>query len=199
MSFQPGRRQQKRRSNASFLTRDQVRAAYLIYVGKEIGLLRLGNLLYERFGYSSPRSCADSLWKAFHLEGYQLRERVEASALAQLRHGMARRSGDKKPYQRWLRRQRGEMRAACRAIKSGAAGGKGQPCSLPAKEGSEYCVSHDPERPWQAPQYWIERKEQQCRNPARPGRSRRLRYAPSSTCRDRQPTSARRRTRRTRS
>lgn len=156
MSFQTGRRRTKKRSSGCFLTRTQIQAAYVLYVEKELGLTKLSNLLWKRFGFASAKSCADSLHKAFHLEGYQLRERTAASQLAQLKHGMARRnSGHKKEYQRWLRRQRGPMRPKCK----GHAKSTDRQCSLPAMNNSEFCVSHDPERAWLSPQHFIQLKE----------------------------------------
>lgn len=88
------------------LTREQVRAAYLLYRDRGLSLRALGALLYERFGYASAASCANSLHDLFKGEGYRLRDRIEATKAASTTHGRGARA-DKAAYKRWHRAEFG--------------------------------------------------------------------------------------------
>jgi len=88
------------------LTREQVRAAYVLYREQGLSLRALGKLLYERFGYASPASCANSLHDLFQGEGFKLRDRIDATVTASTTHGRGARK-DKAAYKRWHRAEYG--------------------------------------------------------------------------------------------
>jgi hypothetical protein len=101
--------------------------------------------IWERFGYASPKSAAVCLHDAFRREGYELRDRIEATRVASTKHGRAPRRGRDRSYKRWLREVRGDYQPICVGVKRNAPG-RGRRCSLPASRGSVYCHQHDPNR-----------------------------------------------------
>jgi len=92
----------KRHRRDANLTRAQVRAAYVLYRDQGLSLRALGALLYERFGYASPHSCANSLHDLFKGEGFELRDKNELMAQRNYRHGHGARA-EKAAYKRWHR------------------------------------------------------------------------------------------------
>lgn len=126
------------------LTDGQVRAAHTLYIERRLSLRDLGRLLWERFGYASAASCANSLSEAFIDLGLPRRDRIEATIEKSLRHGLARRGKGGAEYNQ-LRRERRDHRPLCAGARTQPPG-KGEPCSRPAMHGAEYCVAHDPER-----------------------------------------------------
>lgn len=91
----------RHRSDAK-LTRAQVKAAYVLYRDEGLTLRALGALLYERFGYASAASCANSLHDLFKGEGFLLRDKNKLMAERNFRHGKGARK-DKAAYKRWHR------------------------------------------------------------------------------------------------
>ncbi len=137
------------------MTDDQVRAAHRLYVQRELSCWELGRLLWERFGYRSPQSAGEAVSRAFKSLGLPLRSQHEVTVKRNFKHGhkvRAQTNGEQNAYRRWLADQRGWKatqgpgRPTCRALKTGACGGKGKPCTRPAVEGSTFCQSHDPAR-----------------------------------------------------
>lgn len=125
------------------LTDDQVRAAHTLYVGEKLSLRRLGSALYERFGYSSAQSCANSLHAAFKDLGLPRRERIEAVQLGCTTHGMCRRGQKRPPEYNALRNARRPKNPMCAGVRQNHPR-KGEPCTLHAQHGSDYCWAHDP-------------------------------------------------------
>lgn len=72
------------------LTRQQVRAAHKLHVEAGYSINRLGLLLWEKYGYSSPKSCACALGNLFIRYGHQARDRAEAVALVSTIHGKSK-------------------------------------------------------------------------------------------------------------
>lgn len=134
----------KKRSRKAKLNDRQIRAAWKLY---ESGwsLRRIARELWQPYGFASAHSASVALHDAFRLEGYELRDRIEACRLASTKHGRAPRVGRKRGYKRWLRKQRGDYRPVCKGTKV-CPPGVGRPCNRPAMVGSEYCWNHDPER-----------------------------------------------------
>ncbi len=98
-------RRYKHRADAK-LTRAQVRAAYVLYRDRGLSLRAVAGLLWERFGYASQASCANSLHDLFVGEGFLLRDRVAATVAASTTHGRGARA-DKASYKRWHRSEFG--------------------------------------------------------------------------------------------
>lgn len=135
------------------MTPDQVRAAHRLYVKEGLSCRELGRLLWERFGYASPVSAGESIYRAFKAMDLPRRTQREVTIARNLKHGRktrAQTNEEQNAYRRWLAEQRGWKRVQgpgrpdCMAVKTGARGGKGEPCTRAAMEGSDYCYSHDP-------------------------------------------------------
>lgn len=88
------------------LTRAQIVAAHRLHIEAGLSIRELGRRLYERYGYASPRSCANSLSDLFATVGLSARDRVEATRLASTTHGKGARA-DKAAYKRWHRAEFG--------------------------------------------------------------------------------------------
>ncbi len=127
------------------LTDDQLRALHLIYEREQLSANELAKRVYERVGYASWQTCANSICNGWRRLGLPRRDRIEATVMASTKHGRAPRYGSRAGYKRWLREQRGDLQPRCEGVKTQAPG-KGQPCPQPAMKGSRFCVSHDPER-----------------------------------------------------
>lgn len=125
-------------------------ALHTLYVEQGLGTFRLAELVWDRLGFSSPKSCAQAIYLGFKKLGLPLRSQSEATALKNYRHGRrvrctGRDSGPEvQAYRRWLKEQRGDYRPVCKAVKQQSPR-KGAPCRRPAMDGSEYCWSHSPE------------------------------------------------------
>ena len=96
-----GRAEYKWRCDAK-LTAAQVRAAHRVHIEAGISLRELGRQLWERFGYSSPQSCSNSLSDLFKRAGLKARDRVDATVKASTTHGLGARA-NKAAYKRWHR------------------------------------------------------------------------------------------------
>ena len=84
------------------LTRDQVATLHRLHVEHGISIRELGRQLWERHGYASAHSCANSLSDLFARQHRTARDRVEATRLASTTHGKGARA-DKAAYKRWHR------------------------------------------------------------------------------------------------
>ena len=121
-----------------------------IYVEEQVSVRELARRVYQRLGYASAESCAESLYTAFAVAGYELRSVSDALRLRNTKHGRrAREAGESGPavaaYRRWLKEERGQYRPRCKGVKA-TSPGRGSPCRRPAMAGSDYCVSHEPDR-----------------------------------------------------
>lgn len=125
-------------------------ALHKLYVEQGLGTFRLAELVWERLGFASRRSCAQAIYLGFKKLELPMRTQSEGTALKNYKHGRrVRPSGpDRGPevqaYRRWLKEQRGAYRPICKAVKQQSPR-KGTPCTRPAQQGSQYCWSHDPE------------------------------------------------------
>lgn len=88
------------------LSKAQVRAAHRLHIEGGVSIRELGRLLYERHGYASPQSCANSLSDLFRRYGLQARDRIEATRAASRKHGRGARA-EKAAYKRWHRAEFG--------------------------------------------------------------------------------------------
>ena len=84
------------------LTRAQALAAYKLHIEGGVSIRELGKLMWERYGYSSPHSCANSLSDLFKRLHRPARDRVQATILASTTHGRGSRA-NKAAYKRWHR------------------------------------------------------------------------------------------------
>lgn len=120
-----------------------------LYTEQELSCRAIAELVYERLGYKTARSCGEALYKAFRAAGYQLRSQSEATALRNHKHGRKPRSiavgPENAAYRRWLKETNGRYRPRCAALKVNPPG-KGDRCRRPALVGSVFCQSHDPGR-----------------------------------------------------
>jgi hypothetical protein len=96
-----GKREYKWRTDAR-LTAAQVRAVHRLHVEAGLSVRELGRQMWQRFGYSSPQSCANSLSDLFKRAGLRARDRVEATVAASTTHGHGARA-EKAAYKRWHR------------------------------------------------------------------------------------------------
>lgn len=120
-----------------WMTDAEVLAAHTVYWRGGVSLRRLGDLLWERYGYSGSVSCATQLRRAFVNLGLPCRPVEEASLMAHLTHGLTR-NGERPPlYKRWLNVQRhGQCDATLRS---------GDPCPRAARPGTSACGYHQPD------------------------------------------------------
>ena len=86
------------------ITTEQARAAWVCHYDGGLSLRELGRQLWERFGYSSPRSCAAALEQAFRREAWPVRSRLEAVQLENARRGYVT-GRDRNTYRRQRRAQ----------------------------------------------------------------------------------------------
>lgn len=84
------------------LTRQQALAAYRLHIEGGYSIRELGRLLWERHGYSSPQSCANSLSDLFRRLHRPARDRIAATVAVSTTHGRGARA-DKAAYKRWHR------------------------------------------------------------------------------------------------
>lgn len=147
---QPRRYQQLRPE--SKMTLADISAAHELYLeGKS--LRALGRELWERYGYASPRSCANSLSEAFIRESLPTRNRIDAMVAASTKHGMSTRAKQKantldyRVLRKRRRRANGEARGVvCKGITQTNPRCIPRPCRRAALAGGDYCVAHDPDR-----------------------------------------------------
>ena len=109
-------------------------------------LRALGAAVWERYGYASPNSAANSIQQGFARLNLPRRDKAELMAERNYVHGLAARDGDRNTYRRLHRRKTGEVRGElCNAVRSQYPR-KGAQCRNMALAGSDYCWAHDPAR-----------------------------------------------------
>jgi hypothetical protein len=102
--------------------------------------------LHPETAYSSPKSLVEGLRTQFRHRGWYVRPQREATIKASTVHGKAPRGRVDPAHRHSLRVARGEIRGVqCAGIKMQPPR-KGQRCSKPALQGSDYCRYHDPAR-----------------------------------------------------
>jgi len=119
-------------------------ACYARYI--EVRSLRsVARDVWEDAGYTSLKSCHNTLWEAFRVRGWMLYTR----SYTRTKHGLARREHANAEWRHAQRVQRGEIRGvACQATRTQYPR-KGQPCGRPALDGESYCHAHHPKyRAW---------------------------------------------------
>lgn len=143
----PRRRGGRKPGDGRRVTDAQLRALHRAYQEQELSVRQLAEQVWERLGYTSARSCAESLHKGFRQLELPLRDRIDAVRLRCTEHGMARKHGSRAGYGTYRRRVlRGqEDRPLCKATRQNPPG-KGRPCRHRAMHGSDYCLQHDPDR-----------------------------------------------------
>jgi hypothetical protein len=96
-------RRYRHRADAK-LTRAQVQAAYVIYRDQGLSVRAVAGLIWERYGYASQASCANSLHDLFKGENFLMRDKNALMAERNFKHG---RCGDRAAYKRWHRAEFG--------------------------------------------------------------------------------------------
>lgn len=104
-------------------------------------------MVWERLGFASVDTCESHLFGAFRREGYELRDRIEATRMASRRHGLAPKHGPRPGYGTYKRRvlRAQADRPQCAGVRKQPPR-KGERCRRRAMAGSEHCFSHDPTR-----------------------------------------------------
>jgi hypothetical protein len=130
-----------------YMDERQVRAAYQLYCDQGLSIRALADLVWEQFGYNSRDACKSALFSYFKRRGLRLRDQREVTAQRNFKHGHGVRGRDEHAYRVFIRDLRGwnslhgPGRPDCKGVTV-----KGRPCQHHAMEGSDYCLSHDPER-----------------------------------------------------
>jgi hypothetical protein len=120
-------------------TEEFYRAAYEAYLERR-SLRSVCKDIWQEAGYSSLKSCHNSLWEVFRARGWQMYTR----SYARTKHGLARRGRVDPAHRRRMRIQRGEMSGKrCAGVRRQYPN-KGAACKRYASAGSDYCWSHDP-------------------------------------------------------
>jgi hypothetical protein len=126
----------------SRISKPQLEVLHRVYVDEQLSVRQVAERVWERLGYKSTQSCAESLDRLFRENGYQLRDRIEATRLASTKHGLAPKHGPRPGYGPYRRRVlAGKEDRPCKGVKRQSPR-KGQPCGRHALEGSDFCVSH---------------------------------------------------------
>lgn len=123
---------------------DVIEQARVIYA-TGTSLRAVARELLPRTGYSSEKSLAVALGDQFRHRGWPVRGRVEQVVIVSTKHGKLRRDARDPHYVHAQRVARGEIRGVtCAGVRTQYPR-KGEPCSRPARAGSDYCYQHDPE------------------------------------------------------
>jgi hypothetical protein len=134
----------RRPDRQGLFSAEQLRLLHRLHRERGVSIRELGRQSFEQAGYKTAKSAASAISAGWKRLGLIARGRIEQTQRSCTIHGLARRTGSKAAYKRLLRERKG-LRPRCKATKRGAPG-RGRPCSRPAMHGSEYCVSHDPDR-----------------------------------------------------
>ena len=118
---------------------DFYRKAYEQYLEVR-SLRRVCQDLWQDAGYTSLKSCHNSLWEAFRARGWQMYTR----SYARTTHGLARRGRVDAEHKRLMRIKRGEIHGRKCAGHRTQYPHKGAPCKSNATFGSDFCWQHDP-------------------------------------------------------
>lgn len=139
-----GKLRVRRRLGSAKLTSEQIRSCYRLYANG-MSLYQIGELIWEKYGYSNARSAEICIRKAFYKDGYALRSRREAGRLrAQRFYGTKEISRDENGKtlpdygKRYWKRTR-KLQPRCTALTRA-----GRECSRASLADSEHCYAHDP-------------------------------------------------------
>ena len=133
----------KKRGLPPKISDDQLRQLHGAYQ-RGMTLRGLGAKVWEFYGYSSPKSAANSLGEGFKRLHLPTRDNRELVAQRNFKHG--RYKEDRNAARRYQRRQTGEVRGErCNSVRQQYPN-KGAQCQNMAMKGSDYCWSHDPNR-----------------------------------------------------
>lgn len=136
----------KRPDKVARVTEAQLRALHLVHVQQGLSIRELGRRIWERVGYASEKSAANSISAGWKRLGLRARPKSEATALANVQRRTPGSPGvsDRAAHKRWARERNGGQRR-CAGEKL-TYPGKGRPCERWAMLGSDFCLQHDPER-----------------------------------------------------
>lgn len=99
----------------SRLSQADLAAAYVLYDRQGLSLPDLAGLLWERYGYASPKLCRDALYNGFRAEGFKIRGHREArlKLAAERRSEIASKAGEgaKRARARLTAQDRADIRA----------------------------------------------------------------------------------------
>lgn len=130
----------KRLSSQSYLSADQITAAYALYRKGDLSTYEIAEQIWEQLGYCDAYGCATAIRKAFKFRGYRLRSRSAARKLA-----MKKRFPEVTNYERYERRMGRAHQPLC-GQPSKRTGGS--PCRMPQLlDGTGTCAFHRPEVP----------------------------------------------------
>lgn len=118
---------------------DLYRRAYEEYLEVR-SLRRVCARIWQDAGYTSLKSCHNSLWEAFRARGWQMYTR----SYARTTHGLARRGRVDPTHKRNMRIKRGEIHGRLCKARRTQYPDKGARCRRHATYGSDYCYQHDP-------------------------------------------------------
>lgn len=137
------------------VSEDLMLEAHRMYNDEQLSLREIARRIYDQtYGYSSPRSLGEALYRGFRNRGWALRTQSDATRLRNWKHGLKTRTqtaDEQNAYRHWLAQQRGWSavqgpgQPTCKGHKT-TSPGKGAACTRRAQEGSDYCYSHDPAR-----------------------------------------------------
>lgn len=123
-----------------------LQALHHFHLEQGVSIRELGRRIWEKAGYASPTSAAESIsqgFKRLHLPALS-RQAATVKANERRRQPGSPGTANQSAYKRYLRKKNGGYRH-CQAVKTQAPG-KGKPCSHYAMAGSEFCFVHDPDR-----------------------------------------------------
>lgn len=119
-----------------------------------LSIRQVAERVHPQTTYASVNACKTALFSLFRTRGWKLRPQAEVTRARNFKHGRKARgisNTSDVAYRHWLKNQRGWKRVSgpgqptCKGIKKQHPR-KGEPCTHPAMEGSEFCYSHDPQR-----------------------------------------------------
>jgi len=123
-----------------------LQALHHFHLEQGVSIRELGRRVWEKAGYASAASAAESIsqgFKRLHLPALS-REAATAKANERRRQPGSPGTANRGAYKRWLRKKNGGYRR-CKGIKKQPPG-KGRPCSRYALVGSDFCQAHEPAR-----------------------------------------------------
>jgi len=128
-------------------TEAQLQALHIFHVRDGLSLNELGKRTYQAVGYGSHTSAAQAISREWKRLGLKARDRIEQVRKTCTTHGLSPKHGPRPGYGTYKRRvlQGREDQPLCKGVRLQHPR-KGEPCERLAMYGSEYCISHDPER-----------------------------------------------------
>lgn len=134
----------RRTSRSYYLNRAQLEEAWRLHMDG-VSIRELSRRLWERYGYSSPQSCSNSIGKLFRKHGFRARDRIEAVRAAHLTHGLYSKEKLGTPESRRLINDRQNRRKARFSHQCEAITASGRRCLCHTRRGGTLCHQHAPE------------------------------------------------------